>query len=44
MHCSYAMMSPRVTLLVEEKGVVVMEQNEMELNGREELLNPTAMT
>ena len=38
------MMSPRVTSLEEDEGADVVEQNGMELNGREELLNPTALT
>ena len=38
------MMSPSVTLPIEEGERMWMELNEMELNGREELLNPTAST
>ena len=44
MRCSCAMMSPKVTSPEEEGGADVDGQKGMELNEREELLNPTAAT
>ena len=44
MHCSCTMMSPSDISLVEEEGANVEGANEMELNGREELLNLIAKT